>query len=1034
MAELKKTRKTLLHHRAALVRFVADDDIDNASILSMVTIESPYTTQRALSFERQQLSEKEEFRFNRKFAAFVKGLIAEMNNKCIDYCLELLVRAYCADTYNADELLFLMLPFRRYIEQIRIISKNTASPLAQMKSYSIRTIAQVLLRDARSFFSVVEYFKHYKLLHGFLDRLMDEIIEILRGSGRDYLSEMYQILVYLTEQGEERKALEIYHRMRTYLDSDDFVSLLARFFAEDEVRMVDEAKKCLGLYETAHRDASGRLFLKDEQKLSHYINFLESRKLVPAEFTIEEYSVLKKLCMCDKASNDQFIRSDGQMDDNNCKITDQNIRCIESLYKEMGNKIKLTKLLADSPQISILYRYMNTEDRMYMVSRSSAPILELFNEANHGILVKNMRRDVFEKHYEDVLRACIDFVSFDAGLFGRFSMCECPSSTAKRNLIRLAAHTGHSLVSELLGGRLDDSIFLSYLLLSDHAFEAVDVKRIIEAVVALGTPSLVSDAAVFLLKRGDAEAVRSFCSWAQRGGMERNIEPLVNGSLEKLDGVFLWEFLLKTESPTVLRSLLDRNPDTVRRLYDLPNLGLVRQAAAIVGTGGILIDHPETLRFVEHYHAELDDAHSIIDYALARVQQPGAVNCLLCFYGRLIEFRGHSQWPFARAIIIEGLEEKSAHQRFIEHILKNIAAFSGDQSLFSALLAGPVVLAAADIEGICEAGAPAADFIEEALLRRLFEPLPLIPSISPLLIKYKKSSVAGLFAEYCNLMYAYARNVLADYPEIMGVLLGVDPRHSLRELTDCIRRSLPSGADPEKTTRCLALLTDIMRQKECRSREVMRSLAQFLCDDAYAGGVPSDMPGLFVRFYVRSLGAAGCKEVSDLVYKIAAKDNEQFNGMMLDTIEHNWEIYTAVFEAAVSRVSGCVAGTDASASLLLISKYIDCQPGAAAKYGPELFKSVFGLQNARSAAAIASLCRADAGLITDVNDYILGMIKEKRAIEYSLDVLTYLFKNVGQYAVNRGAVMPLACVLSEGKDEASAEHARLLYESLQFLE
>lgn len=227
LEELQKNRRTILHTKQSLVKFIEDDEVDTNTLFHNITIETPFTTRKSLTFDRHTFSEKEERKFNKKFAPFLKGLLENMNNPEIDVLLEYLTRKYNIDTFNPKELCFLILPFEKYFTQLQTIAKNTKSEFSGLKSYSIPTISTVIMKNRKLFLEFVEYFKYYNIVGEFLDKIVTCMAEKLTYSNLDYFSEFYHIFTLLIAQNRKETALKMYEKLRKYLDAPEFQELFS---------------------------------------------------------------------------------------------------------------------------------------------------------------------------------------------------------------------------------------------------------------------------------------------------------------------------------------------------------------------------------------------------------------------------------------------------------------------------------------------------------------------------------------------------------------------------------------------------------------------------------------------------------------------------------------------------------------------------------------------------------------------------------------------------------------------------------------
>ncbi|KAM0680804.1 hypothetical protein GINT2_001078 [Glugoides intestinalis] len=225
LQELKKSKKTLLYAKNALIRFVLNDEVDLNTLFYNLPFSTQFTTKKSLSFDRHTFSEREEKKFNKKFAPFLKSLISKIDDDNIDIMLEYLLRVYSIDTFNKKELTFILLPRERYFNQLKTIAVNTENEFHKMNKYSAKAIAHIMIENRNMFLMFVEYFDHYDILKDFLDRTLEYIIEMLPSTSYDYLSELYQIFSILIKKNHQDKAKMVYKRLQSYLNAPEFIEL-----------------------------------------------------------------------------------------------------------------------------------------------------------------------------------------------------------------------------------------------------------------------------------------------------------------------------------------------------------------------------------------------------------------------------------------------------------------------------------------------------------------------------------------------------------------------------------------------------------------------------------------------------------------------------------------------------------------------------------------------------------------------------------------------------------------------------------------
>lgn len=1024
LSAVKRSRKTLLYNKKAVITFITDDALDNYTILGNISLKTPYTTQKALHFERHSLSEKEEYRFNTKFSAFLSGLVPHMKNANIDYLLEFLQRVYFLSTYNAEELLFLLLPFKKYSEQISIIAANGPPLFRDLRKYSAVSIARAIVGHPRNFFHFVRYFKNYALLREFLDRVLNCVIETIRNGRNEYCSEIYQISVHLINEGHHAEALRIFHRLKSYLDSEEFVKILLPYYDEALIRMKHVQDEVLDEFATIHRNQSGRSLLSDETRLRQYMLYLDKMNKTPAEFTVEEYQLLKMALLPGTADVNVLALS--------------SIDCYDRVFRESGFQVKLTGLLCEHSQFRRLLQWLTTESKLFYLASSGATIddningalgiqhiLEMLTDENHGLLLRNISKNVLKRYYKEILFRCLTFKSFEASIFDAFIFCDSSEDIVNQNIVRLAVQTDYPLHTLLNEDQRGDSVFLSYLLTSAHWSPCdgqIDV--LLAHVKTLRKPSLVADAASFLLRCGScSSSIIEFTCWAISGGFASGVESLVVKYAEKLAYDTLWDFTMEMANDSIIQLLYDRDQSTLSRLYDARKYYLVHRLSVSVPNVSGLIEHPFVFEYISGYYDKIADKESLVRFLLDHIESPKSVRLILRDLDILIRFRYHVQWPAIKMILIEGLEDTRAHKTLLSYILSHIQLFSNDRDLFEAVLSGNVSVSQGDIEKISQAGEPAAEIIEEMLLKKLIDPLPLIPCIAPLLIRHRKGVVASLFMAYPNLMGTYSRNILVEYPEKLSVLVHVDSRRSLDAALYVLVADKMPISDHE---RILELVERILKLQDCTSLSTMNKLSVFL---AGLEPCPSSILRAFVDCFSRSFPHTYSSCVESLVSHIhSSRGSELLWAIAEGNLQKNAEIFCKAFATVLRQLTAGDSGAlRFFAEYLKYSSASDCHI-----HDPlPLALIIFDMQDTWSPLALSGLCNLQPSIVSNLNDSLMSKLHILDWMEYSLAVLEHLFVSSESYRANESEIVSTVMPLTEHKNRNVAARAQSLYQAIQ---
>lgn len=712
LSNKKQNMKTLLHHRKSLVTFLPEFDMDNAELLKHITIKTKYTTTSSLHFERQSLTMREETRFNIKFVEFLESLSREMGNDSINYMLEYVVRVYNADTYNSEELLFLLLPYRKYGKQILMLGKNMGSVFQEMRKYSIGFICRAIRDDGRYFQRYAAYFKDYDVLGDFIEKTVDEMAMLLQGQECEHIGELYKAMKYLVCGGHETAALRMYQRLRKQMETAECLELLREKFTMEEIDGVKE-KNSVDIYAEIHASGRGRELLNcglpEKGKrinnntnnrsgnviatLDGYLEYLEKwgkEETVNGGFTELEMRVLKLVVAENKLEKDLKIKFE--------------INCveIEKLYCEMKGCLRLTEMLIEKINFEQIYHHADVESVIYIfnnhrliISDNNISTIEhfqvivddLLKEDNYAVVLRNIRRDVFMEFYEVFLLACLRFTAFDSTFFSRFvpEMRKKPG-VRSQNIVELAEHTGYNLLAELVEQDWAETAYLGHLLRhacgmdEPHAASIIDClkarvdclnSRVNAGPVAGPVAGLVADANVFLVANPFPRLISSFLEW--RSDNMKSVEPLVERVVKSLDTGFLLQFLAETQNTVVLVELAGRSEsanDLVKQLYEAEQFELLFKLTKRGYTAAVLnYTRDNVFKFVEKYFTHFTDADAIISFLLDTYDdvednaetRKKTLSMLLADFIALIRFRNHKQWPLAKVILLESLNKNLQH-------------------------------------------------------------------------------------------------------------------------------------------------------------------------------------------------------------------------------------------------------------------------------------------------------------------------------------------------------------------------------------
>ncbi|KAI5171998.1 hypothetical protein PAEPH01_1722 [Pancytospora epiphaga] len=1011
LEEIRKTRKTLLHQGKSLIHFVDDDTVDVHTLLGVIDDKIPYINTKALLFERHRLSEKENTVFNGKFSVFLRGLIKNMNSSQIDSILEFLVRIYHVDTYNTHELLFLILPFKQYEAQIRVLMGNASfGSHVEMKEYSIRTIAKLFLEDPKLTSFLSDYFKHYNVLFGFLDPLIGEITKIVKGSNYNCLNEFYLIFVNLIATGHQRKVLEIYHSMREYLDSDEFVNLLLPHYDRDVIKQITPPVAVESVYEEALRNHSGRKLLSNKQKIIGYLKFCNEKGVFPVEFNRDEFILLSHTYLG----------------------TEEDIRSIEivniaEMYASISNRLEFLEVIFSHPSIEVLFTYMNDDEKAYFTSKCDKFYSNFLTDKNHGLIVRNMTKSVFVKNYNEILSICLEFLSFDCSLFETFVMSLPSSDVGKSNLINLARHHSRCLVNDLLPHSAN-GIYLSYLLNEEYNYSVSTVVALLENVKGLKHPKLILEACTLVRKCGSLEQNRDFCSWAISQGYSLAALSSIEHNANNISIPDLITAAKATLSSCVIKNLLDRDVGIAELAFEENRQDILLQIAKIAPVTSLFVNHSSTFGFIADNFEILPDHPAIIKYCADNISSKDAFRCIMKGYSHLITLRQHISWKSIKMIIMDSDATLYIANKFLDFIIENLCHFSGDSDIFAWIFASSASLSREQIEKIVEMNlAPGADLINEYVKTSMSEMLQLVPIVVPMLIKYRKESVKLFFTEFKDILHPYAGLLLSHYPEQASLLTCLSSQYALKEAVLYLMNnfSSPSG---EMASNLLTIIRNILSKNRCNVKSVFRILAQFLQSNLVINDGLEDIYRLFIRFYIRSCGEVSNSFVGELLLKMASDKILLFLELAKEYLGENSNIFVETYNHAAEHM---LLGD--WRLVTFATAFLHRRPEFLGNNGLLLCKKAYEFGDTSSLEFIASLCTANGSLVSELGDFIRTAIVNEHELIYSLTLLAFLFKNVPAFKAYRESILPLSAVLSESVDEQIAAKARVLHESLQLL-
>lgn len=215
---IKNQRKAFLRNKNNRIRFL-NEDIDLEMVLNNIKMKHSYFKSKSLYFDRHVLSHNEELKFNRKMKKFIINLILHMERDDILYILEYLVRIYNIDTYNTTEFIFILLPYEKYIDQIK---KLTYKGNVEITHYTYENIAKYFIFNYQHMNMFVKYYDYYDTLSLFLNHIIFKMAIFLQYSKTNYMSEFMEIFIKLKKIHQTELIKNLYTKMKNYFNSTEF--------------------------------------------------------------------------------------------------------------------------------------------------------------------------------------------------------------------------------------------------------------------------------------------------------------------------------------------------------------------------------------------------------------------------------------------------------------------------------------------------------------------------------------------------------------------------------------------------------------------------------------------------------------------------------------------------------------------------------------------------------------------------------------------------------------------------------------------
>lgn len=789
LEDIRRSRKTGLNNRKSEITFVPDEDLDKYTLFEKINYESSYLKPKSLNFDRHIFSDVEENKFNAKFSKFLKSLIIKIKDEDSKYLLEYLIRVYSIDTFNSKELIYLLLPFKKFEKQLMQLSRNIKNRFSEMEKYSYQLISKIIVSDRTLFNSYIQYFEFYDYLKEFLDLTIENIIERIKFSKTDYLNEFYKILKILIEKNHQSKALEIYQKSKEYLDLPIFEDLI-NSCCNKEIQLKNNESKRI----KAPVDHTGKHIRSSLMGSFANLEFFIKKAIEQPEiFNHDEFALLKHI-IC-KSEIIKPLIFENTLD----------------LFKELQYKLPLSKFLIKNNQIHNFYKYLDDQSLILLLQEEfKEEFLDSLNEFNHICFIKNMKHKDYSNYFAKIITKCMQFKSFEPEKFMFIlnfdeiihlftnenplsesipSILCSPtySNTMKGSVFKLMKYFNISMDSFILTLNLQDEFLLSNILKLSIKIDEDLFAKISGIIISKNHRHLLSLLCGFLIKQDIFFKINHLIQFVVENDYFNNIENLVSKYKENLSVNFLYLYFIKTLDFSIYDYLAKTKPDLIFCLSVDNKPDIILEIYSLYGISSVLYNIPLLYEkilpdfFSNSLLQNIDYLQSILIFLIENLSNENALPIIVENIKFLILLRDTAYWMTAKIILIEGLIDRCSLVYVLDYIKSNLDIFSeDDESLFDMVFKK---LSNPDIDISLYTKAPvSAEFID-SYIRYNDPPLkPIIPKIVPILIKNQKYSVIKIFQQHYKIMTIYYTNFLVEFEEAFDEIFGIDPDFFLRTL------------------------------------------------------------------------------------------------------------------------------------------------------------------------------------------------------------------------------------------------------------
>jgi len=1047
---LKMNRRAIHAEVKHRLRFGETDDLDDESILDLVPITTEYTTPKSLAFDRQRQTCRQEAKFNVKFSKFIRELVRYGDMKGIEYLFEYLVRRYMCDAFNAKEMMFALLPFKKYyMHVLRLSIRTEFSYFEQQAVHSCQFVGNMCLKDKHFFDFFAGYFEYAKDVRVFCADVLEHVYAGIGKTGKDFSMQFFEIVTCLVEVGEWRMAADVYGKVRKHVEEacDEFIEVLKPYadlnsidMRQDDSSEADEMKPYDedAYFKKMHDDGQGREVLGNMERCKRYVQWMVREKVRDGAYTGIELNVLLDLYGGVKNEVEGEIME------------------YANLLSEMSEKKRLIERLARcfGKEIMVLAKCMGSDDKAYLAMLLPEAWRGLMTESNHSMVVMSIPRSVLKQEIHYIMKMCLGYTSYDAKVFVNelnndmilMLLRQCCSEVEIQNIIVTSRAIRIDLAPLIVGERL--YVIPGYLdYLTDACREmdsetslmiAEELKGEIEKMYGGEINALLLDSICRYMHRvDDARAVNQVVEKIVGVGHTSSAFYSMLRMHSEMLTMDICELVLNVkgivkEVHCVLERLYVCKEDVVdecleEKMYDALVFLCKRKGIYTVLRGRDGKEVNELMKMMCEYDLGDEEMDEYVKYCsdLVKSGSREMVAVLLDekYIPHLMKCVGTGGWSATKAILIELIRRhEKCRQWCFDYFVNNSNNFEEELDLLEEIAADECICIDEDqfMEMVLRSPVYFRSGVMDTMIRNglLQDLLRYIPYAVPGMIEFKKYSVQVFFEKYGGVMGMYVKDVIVRFPEIAGCLQDMEGRHlilgGIKAYESCFENRYAEFLYKVMSSPGLEVSLEVLKIAErFVERNIMDLSSKLIVRTALLclgkqGNSNNDMAGMLMKVYENRRRVFF--EISNAGFSICHEVFKPYMHVMVENAKNN-DIEAIVF----------------------VTNYLYWDEEYIIEHG-KLVRLMFDFYcneaNVIYARCIGSLLKHNADEIQATNNLILGFMKGDRVV-MMLELLQVLYQKVYEYKRCLVKSSPYFALVVDSTNKEISRAARKLFKVIE---